>query len=396
MDRKGQDGRAGMSDALAAHLAAWGLRPFTGDDAYFQWQRNTLSSRDLNELHLCVERKRSGQPSDEIAFYNLTADPAILPVLYSQRYGYYGAVGPLVAARLGGAQTVLDFGCGVGILTTFYAARYPDKTFVGLDRSPVSIEAARRKTEQFGLRNLRFECVDLDRQQIGGTYDCVVATHALLQAEQDPGIPSLDWTTFERAHDPEAQAGFEERTGLGVRLDQLRTVLAPGGRMLVFEKTRQLARRIPFQRSLAARGLSLTEQPVPVRYRTVEEISDDGPLYAVHSGEGQAGVWNEAPEPDEGLPFDPATFVSSESEEPLYENHHPSAQEVWRRLGDRSVVKEQTRTEPDGRQLHVELGRSAFGVYLYCANTYDQRQFVLVDPAKAAMVESYYQDIVGG
>jgi len=36
------------------------------------------------------------------------------------------------------------------------------------------------------------------------------------------------------------------------------------------------------------------------------------------------------------------------------------------------------------------------GVYLYCANTLDQRQLVLVEPARRGMLESYYQEIVHG
>jgi hypothetical protein len=79
---------------------------------------------------------------------------------------------------------------------------------------------------------------------------------------------------------------------------------------------------------------------------------------------------------------------------PLYENHWPSAQRVWEELRDKRLLKETTRQEPDGRQLHVELGQAEEGVYLYFANTLDQRQLVLVEPARKAMLESYYQEIV--
>ena len=45
-------------------------------------------------------------------------------------------------------------------------------------------------------------------------------------------------------------------------------------------------------------------------------------------------------------------------EAPLYENHWPSAQRVWEQLHDKHLLKEITRQEPDGRQLHVELGKA--------------------------------------
>ena len=65
----------------------------------------------------------------------------------------------------------------------------------------------------------------------------------------------------------------------------------------------------------------------------------------------------------------------------------------WEQLHDKHLLKETTCQEPDGRQLHIELGQAEEGVYLYCANTLDQRQLVLVEPARTVMLESYYQEI---
>lgn len=113
-----------LHDALLEHLKAWGLRRFDTEEAYFRWQREALAPADLTALNSLAERKRiQADLPAERAFYDFTAKPHILPVLYSQRYDYYLRVGTAVAERLGEAGTVLDFGCGVGILTTFYAAR---------------------------------------------------------------------------------------------------------------------------------------------------------------------------------------------------------------------------------------------------------------------------------
>lgn len=387
-----------LEKVLTSHLDEWGLRRFTSDEAYFHWQRQILSPQELSDLRHLVERKRSGQPADEMAFYDLTAGVSILPVLYSQRYDYYRVVGTLVAGRFGDAPSVLDFGCGVGILTTFYAKAYPGKIFVGVDRSPASIAQAERNAKRFGLNNVRFECIDADHEGFPGRYECILATHALVQAEQDSGIPSKDWTTFERDRDVHLQEDFETRTGIGTRLDRLCTALAPAGRMIVFEKTRQLARRIPFQRALAARGLALIEHPEPVRYQTVEEVSDDGPLYVISKAEAGTVPWDETPEPDEGRPFDRTAprATSNDPDTPLYENHWPSAQREWEQLKGRSVIVETTRQEPDGRCVHVETGTAENLVYLYCSNTFDQRQLLIVEPSRRAMLDAYYQEIIAG
>jgi tRNA G46 methylase TrmB len=387
-----------LQQSIREHLAWWGLTRFTSDREYFAWQRQQLSPADLNQLLAQADRKRSGDPRNDISFYDLTAQPAVLPVLYGQRYDYYDTVGLRVRARVGSATHILDFGCGVGILTTFYARQFPDRQFVGLDRSAVSLAVAQQKARELGLANVCFHCVDAETGPLSGRYDLIIASHALLQAEQDPGIPSETWRTFTRAHDAGRQSLFEQRTGLGARLNRLSAVLGLNGRMIVCEKTRQLARRVPFQRALAERGLRLVEPPELIRYQSVEEVTDDGPLYHMQKGGAVMLDWNEATDPDDSAPFDPSDLLreSRDTDAPLYESHKPSAQAAWERLNNRRVTQETTREEPDGRQVHVELGTSEGLVYLYCANTFDQRQLVIVEPARSAMLDSYYREIIRG
>lgn len=383
--------------ALHEHLAWWGLRQFTSDRDYFAWQQQQFSPDDLKQLASRAERKRVGDRRDEIAFYDLAAHPKIFPVLYSQRYDYYEAIAPWMAVHCGEAKQILDFGCGLGILTSFCARLFPEKNFMGVDRSPASIAVAQKQADRLGLRNLRFDCVDGEVQQRSGCYDLAVATHALFQAEQDPGLPSQSWRTFERGNDPTLQAAFEQRTGLGRRLDNLMEVLSSDGRMILCEKTRQLARRVPFQRAFSARGVQLLEPPIPIRYHSVEELVDDGPFYRLQRGSQKGIAWDESPEPDEGQPFSlEAIATPTDLESPIYENHWPSAQAAWEQLADRDVLAETTRQKPDGRQVHVERGKFPGFHYLYCANTFDQRQLAIVEQARVAILDVYYQEILRG
>ncbi len=384
--------------ALREHLAWWGLRHFTSDREYFAWQRQQFSSEDLQQLARHVERKRRGDRRDEIAFYDLAAQPKLYPVLYSQRYEYYEEIGLRTTAHLGQAKEVLDFGCGIGVLTIFYARLFPEKNFVGVDRSSASIAVAQEKAGKLRLRNVRFECVDVEDEPLSGAYDLVAATHALVQAEQDRGLPSRSWRTFERGQDPSQQLSFERRTGLAIRLDRLCRVLNQSGRMIGSEKTRQLARRVPFQRALAKRGLQLAERSALIRYQTVEEVVDDGPFYVLDRRGEAALNWDEQPERDQGQLFEPdaVSMSAGDVNVPLYENHWPSAQTAWERLKDRKVSSETTRQAADGRQVHAERGRSRGWQYLYCANTFDQRQLVIVEEARSAMLDEYYQEILRG
>ncbi|MDE3119057.1 MAG: methyltransferase domain-containing protein [Nitrospirota bacterium] len=407
-----------LQTRLAEHLSWWGLRHCESDRAYFQWQQEALSPDQLAALHQAVEAKQAKpQQADlDTAFYDLTADPTILPVLYSQRYELYQTVGPLIAALLsveGPSQgTVLDFGCGVGVLTTFYAKVFPSLMVVGLDRSCASVKAAQERAQALGLSNIRFESVDIERTQVPGPFDVILSVHALVQAERELGLPSREWTTFERPREAVPQQAFEQRTGLGPRLDRLSDILAQDGRLIAFEKTRELARRIPFQRALAARGFSLTRPPLPLRYRVVEEVADDGPLYVTGRGgepsKGHPGnealPWDETPE-ERGAAITSVTELltqvhaaaaqaPSASHAPLYENHDASAQSVWQGLPKRIVRRDQTFRAPTGAEVHVELGESDGLRYLYQATTFDQRQLVLVEPARAALLESYYAELL--
>jgi SAM-dependent methyltransferase len=332
------------------------------------------------------------------------------------------------ASAAGPTLSVLDVGCGIGVLTTFYARHFPDLSIVGVDRSEASLTAARQRAEALTLTNVRFECCDVQQAAISGPYDLVISTHALLQSEQDPGLPSRDWQTFERTKDAAVQTHFEARTWLGPRLDHVCTALAPGGRLILFEKTRQLARRVPFQRALAARGFGLCEPPVPIRYQVVEEVSDDGPLYVLRRRydpplfckEGQGEVedkggtaWDEHPEPIEAaegvrcsgsvvelvrerLLQRNSASADHPDDTPLYENHSASAQSVWSDLPQRSVLREKTWNETTGYQMHVELGPAAEFVYLYQATNFDQRQLVVMEQARVSLLENYYRELAEG
>ena len=192
---------------LREHLAWWGLRHIESDAAYFAWQREVFTPEDLAALHWSIDAKRAaiGGSSADIAFYDLTAQPHFVPALYSQRYEYYLAVGSPIAAHLEGAQTILDVGCGIGLLTTFYAQRCPGATVVGIDRSPASITLARQRAEALGLSNLRFECLDLDQRELSGRYELGNGRHAIEYIGK-----GRHGTDFTYQNSPEKRAAMEK------------------------------------------------------------------------------------------------------------------------------------------------------------------------------------------
>ncbi len=480
-----------LPHSLEEHLASWGLRSFSTEADYYAWQQEVLTREELVRLH-DLAGDRQGNPAADLAFYDLAASPSVLPVLYSERYHYYLEVGSAVAAHLSSGQGVLDFGCGVGILTTWYAKLFPEVTFTGIDRSSQSIAVALRHAQTRGIKNVHFSCVAIPDDELPGPFDCIVSTHALFQSETDPGLPSQTWQTFERARDVQVQEVVEKRTGIKDRLDSLLRSLSSGATLILFEKSGHLGRRVLLQRALAARGFQTLVDPRVLSYQSIDQMVQDGPLYVLRrTSRRPTRVWVEEPEvnPDQRLygctgasaewvwprlpnrrvkwkqsweaanrekiylecgeadgaltygymnaecrfrgvvigslsdePFIdrfldkamgncerdpdwstalvriwPKTGEEDLTQTPLYENHTPAAQEVWQQLSGRKVYQQETAEEPDGRQRHIEFGTCARELaYLYWANTFDQRQIVIMDQLRVHILEEYFLESVKG
>ena len=73
------------------------------------------------------------------------------------------------------ARTVVDLGCGIGMLTAGLSQRWPDAEIVGVDNSPTMLERA----ATWSSEKVRFELGDLRTWQPSGALDVVVSNAAL-------------------------------------------------------------------------------------------------------------------------------------------------------------------------------------------------------------------------
>jgi len=89
---------------------------------------------------------------------------------------------------------LLDAGCGTGDSAIYMAAQAPGATVVALDRSPASLDVARRRAEVRGLGNVEFvEASLLDLPRLGlGPFDHVVCSGVLHHLpEPETGLQAL-------------------------------------------------------------------------------------------------------------------------------------------------------------------------------------------------------------
>jgi hypothetical protein len=77
---------------------------------------------------------------------------------------------------------------------------------------------------------------------------------------------------------------------------------------------------------------------------------------------------------------------------PGYENHAPSAQGIYEALPQKQIQQKTTLSDGQGKEMHIEVGKTNTLCYLYWANTFDQRQIVLIDETGAEMLTEYYQE----
>jgi SAM-dependent methyltransferase len=89
---------------------------------------------------------------------------------------------------------LLDAGCGTGDSAIYMAAQAPGATVVALDRSPASLDVARRRAEVRGLGNVEFvEASLLDLPRLGlGPFDHIVCSGVLHHLpEPETGLQAL-------------------------------------------------------------------------------------------------------------------------------------------------------------------------------------------------------------
>lgn len=88
--------------------------------------------------------------------------------------------------HLAEGMSVLDCGCGPGVMTVELARRVSPGTVVGIDRHGDQLDVGRSRAEEEGVENVRFESADIYQLPFpDGSFDAVLA-HAVLYHLADP------------------------------------------------------------------------------------------------------------------------------------------------------------------------------------------------------------------
>lgn len=143
--------------------------------------------------------------ADQIEFWN--SDEAQHWVRHQDRYD--GMLAPFTTAvldlaALAADDSVIDVGCGTGFTTCEAARRAPEGSTRGIDVSAPMIEAARRRSETDGVRNVEFVVSDAQVAAFEADRDVLISRFGVMFFDD----PVAAFANLRRALRPSGRVAF--------------------------------------------------------------------------------------------------------------------------------------------------------------------------------------------
>lgn len=145
-------------------------------------------------------------------------------------------------------KTVLDLGCGSGIITCFLASILPNSTFLAIDRSSNAIAVAKKIRTDLGLNNIVFMEGDysvLDGKQ----FDTVLALRIL---DENCQLENCRFQSFSEQLET-------RRTQYSTQADLLARLTAPEGNLIVMDMDKEDVSSLALLDQLRRSGMALTD-----------------------------------------------------------------------------------------------------------------------------------------
>ena len=165
------------------HYSRLGIKIFQQSDFAAALQRNPYHKDVIEFQRIFQQYVECGDLDSTEAFYHF-AYPTVVPSLNTtfidifQSFDYPLDVVLLPEMRrfCNGATSVLDAGCGSGLVLTYLASELPKAQFVGIDRLPEPVAESQLRITEFGLSNASVAIGDAFAlpTKFKGQFECVL------------------------------------------------------------------------------------------------------------------------------------------------------------------------------------------------------------------------------
>ena len=148
------------------HLKLFNIFQFNSFDEIESFATANLPKPSPEELKFLNQREKADPSSsfiDNLKFYTAIGKSEVLQsIILSERYGSYVSSSNFILKNLNGVKKILDIGCSIGYLTSYYGLKSPKSTFIGIDFSIESIKKANTVKKELNLKNVDFVNGDMN------------------------------------------------------------------------------------------------------------------------------------------------------------------------------------------------------------------------------------------
>jgi 2-polyprenyl-3-methyl-5-hydroxy-6-metoxy-1,4-benzoquinol methylase len=248
-----------MTNSFQDHLEHYGIFHFDTNE-YWHWSSRKLGSKRAERLNRLRKPITRGTPTKRqlLAFYDFIADPTVAAVVHSLKAGAIKESGEAIARHIKGRKGILDLGCSIGYMTTWFAANDPRHIVTGIDISGPAVNTAVRFSRELSVTNVTFEQADFIQKIPGGPYDAAVDAQTLY------AVASESEADFDRA------------------VANIVSALAPNGILVSVPAIGSAQELRPYLDAFMRHGVGLVE----LEFVTFSDLGDSGgyPVLVLQSG----------------------------------------------------------------------------------------------------------------
>ncbi|MBX3151130.1 class I SAM-dependent methyltransferase [Candidatus Obscuribacterales bacterium] len=186
---------------IESYLTEAGLKPHRNTNQFWSYLDTRYSKSQVSELESSYVKLEQG---DENGFYqDIFQSPAISTDFSSLRWDLYRSYlswFTSITNTFDEPKQIVDVGCGNGILTCFYAKRFPNAKVLGFDISENGVACAKELSKLLGVSNAEFvvgDSFDLSLPIEKGSADLILSVASLgpSASEADSDVSAYDLLT---------------------------------------------------------------------------------------------------------------------------------------------------------------------------------------------------------